>query len=105
VSQLKAAWASVIPYSSFFSPSTSVGGEYPYTFFSTGSEKYGFSLKYCNTICEPQNWVRGGPETTYELQGKASPLLWVPGQPHILEKGQSDLVLVVCSVYRDSGVV
>ena len=49
--------------------------------------------------------IARGPETTYELQGKASPLLWVPHQPNIFKRAQSDLVLVVHSVYRDSGVV
>ena len=46
-----------------------------------------------------------GPDTTYELQCEAPLLLWIPGQPNILEVTQGDLILVVHSVYRDGGVV
>ena len=59
VSQLKAAWASVTPHSSLFLSSASAGERYLYSFFNTGSEKNGFSLKCCDSVYKRLNGVYG----------------------------------------------
>jgi hypothetical protein len=104
-SQLKAAWASVTPHSSFFSPSMFGVGRYLYSFFNTGSEKNGFSPKYCNATREAPDCNRKVIQATYELQSKTPLFLGISIQPDILKVVQSNLVLMVHGVYRDSRVV
>lgn len=75
---------------------------YLYSFFKTGSVKYGFGLKCCY---DKLVWITRPYATTHEFDGIASWLLRITSNPQIFKITQRNLIDIVLSMERESAVV